>query len=53
MMAATNTADDSFNRLVDDKSTSQDGDKSSDALIVFNTWNSQVGVGTVTLPWAF
>lgn len=25
----------------------------SSIMIVFNTWNAMIGVGTVTLPWAF
>lgn len=29
------------------------GSKISDLMIIFNTWNACIGVGTVTIPWAF
>ena len=29
------------------------GGKISSLMIIFNTWNGVIGVGTVTLPWAF
>ena len=29
------------------------GPKVGSTMIIFNTWNAMIGVGTVTLPWAF
>ena len=31
----------------------QTGEKLSSLMIIFNTWNAVIGVGTVTIPWAF
>ena len=38
---------------IEDKDNEANKNKLSSMMIVFNTWNACIGVGTVTIPWAF
>ena len=47
-------SDDDFKRIKDiDASTEVKEEKIGSVMIIFNTWNAMIGVGTVTVPWAY
>ena len=46
--------DDEFKRVSpSNKTVENSGPKVGSTMIIFNTWNAMIGVGSVTLPWAF
>ena len=49
-------SDDDFKRVeefTDETKDAQKEEKISSIMIIFNTWNAMIGVGTVTVPWAY
>ena len=46
--------DDEFKRVSPSNKISRSSSpKVGSTMIIFNTWNAMIGVGSVTLPWAF
>ena len=54
-MKALRDRDDEFKRVTPQslKESETSSPKVGSTMIIFNTWNAMIGVGTVTLPWAF
>ena len=54
--ANTSDEDDCFKRVEETEAgppIEQTEPKIGSIMIIFNTWNAMIGVGTVTVPWAY
>ena len=53
---SADNSDDEFKRVKEftaETKAAQKEEKISSIMIIFNTWNAMIGVGTVTVPWAY